>query len=420
MRGGGGVEVVYERCAGLDVHKKSVVACVLAGPAGAEAVATVRTFGTMTADLEALAAWLAEQAVGAVVMEATGVYWKPVYNVLERRGGFRLVVGNAEHLQAVPGRKTDVKDAQWLAQLLRHGLVRPSYIPTREQRELRELTRYRTALIRERADEVNRLQKTLEGANIKLAAVLTDITGVSGQAILDALVNGEEDPTVLAHLAHWRVQKKRDALERALVGHLTPTLRFIVRRQLRHLRELDALIAECDTEVQQRTGPFADEVARLDAIPGVGTRTAQVIVAELGVDMGRFPTHRHAAAWAGLCPGNNASGGKRRRARTRRGSPWLKAALAESAWAAGRCRDGYLPAQVRRLAARRGRKRAIVAVGHTILVIAYHLLKRGTTYDDLGADHFDTRDAERVKRRAVQRLQTPGYDVELKPHDDAA
>ena len=317
------MEVVYERCAGLDVHKKSVVACVLAGPAGAEAVATVRTFGTMTADLEALAAWLAEQAVGAVVMEATGVYWKPVYNVLERRGGFRLVVGNAEHLQAVPGRKTDVKDAQWLAQLLRHGLVRPSYIPTREQRELRELTRYRTALIRERADEVNRLQKTLEGANIKLAAVLTDITGVSGQAILDALVNGEEDPTVLAHLAHWRVRKKRDALERALVGHLTPTLRFIVRRQLRHLRELDALIAECDTEVQQRTGPFADEVARLDAIPGVGTRTAQVIVAELGVDMGRFPTHRHAAAWAGLCPGNNASGGKRRRARTRRGSPWL-------------------------------------------------------------------------------------------------
>ncbi len=351
------------------------------------------------------------------------MYWKPVYNVLERRGGCRLVVGNAEHLKAVPGRKTDVKDAQWLAELLRHGLVRASFIPDREQRELRELTRYRTALIRERAGEVNRLQKTLEGANIKLAAALTDVTGVSGQAILDALVNGEEDPRALADLAHWRVQKKRDALERSLVGVLTPTLRFVVQRQLRHLRELDALIAECDAEVERRMRPFADELARLDEIPGVGPRTAQAIVAELGVDMARFPTARHAAAWAGMCPGNNASGGKRRRARTRRGSPWLRAALAEAAWAAGRCRDGYLPAQFRRLAARRGRKRAIVAVGHTILVIAYQLLARGSTYDDLGAQHFDTRDADRVKRRAVQRLEHLehlGFDVALSPKQTAA
>jgi transposase len=406
------MEVVHARCAGLDVHKKSVVACVLAG-APCEAVAPeVRTFGTMTDELEALAAWLAERAVTAVVMEATGVYWKPVYNVLERRGAFRLVVGNAEHLKAVPGRKTDVKDAQWLAELLRHGLVRASFIPDREQRELRELTRYRTALIRERAGEVNRLQKTLEGANIKLAAVLTDVTGVSGQAILDALVNGEEDPRALADLAHWRVQKKRDALERSLVGLLTPTLRFVVQRQLRHLRELDALIAECDREVERRMRPFAAELERLDGIPGVGPRTAQAIVAELGVDMARFPTARHAAAWAGMCPGNNASGGKRRRARTRKGSPWLRAALAEAAWAAGRCRDGYLPAQFRRLAARRGRKRAIVAVGHTILVIAYQLLARGSTYDDLGAD--------RVKRRAVQRLEHLGFDVALTPKETAA
>lgn len=414
------MEVVHARCAGLDVHKKSVVACVLAGAPGEAAVPEVRTFGTMTDDLEALAAWLAERAVTAVVMEATGVYWKPVYNVLERRGPFRLVVGNAEHLKAVPGRKTDVKDAQWLAELLRHGLVRASFIPDREQRELRELTRYRTALIRERASEVNRLQKTLEGANIKLAAVLTDVTGASGQAILDALVTGEEDPRALADLAHWRVRKKRDALERALAGLLTPTLRFVVQRQLRHLRELDALIAECDAEVRQRMRPFADEVARLDEIPGVGPRTAQAIVAELGVDMTRFPTARHAAAWAGMCPGNNASGGKRRRARTRKGSPWLRAALAEAAWAAGRCKDGYLPAQFRRLAARRGRKRAIVAVGHTILVIAYQLLARGSSYDDLGARHFDTRDADRVKRRAVQRLEHLGFDVALTPKETAA
>ena len=329
-------------------------------------------------------------------------------------------MGNAEHLKAVPGRKTDVKDAQGLAELLRHGLVRASFIPDREQRELRELTRYRTALIRERAGEVNRLQKTLEGANITLAAVLTDVTGASGQAILDALVNGEEDPRALADLAHWRVRQKRDALERSLVGVLTPTLRFVVRPQLRHLRELDALIAECDQEVEQRMRPFAAELERLDGIPGVGPRTAQAIVAELGVDMARFPTARHAAAWAGMCPGNNASGGKRRRARTRKGSPWLRAALAEAAWAAGRCKGGYLPAHFRRLAARRGAKRAIVAVGHTILVIAYQLLKRGTTYDDLGADHFDSRDADRVKRRAVQRLQALGYDVALIPHDYAA
>jgi transposase len=415
------MEVVHARCAGLDVHKKSVVACVLWTGESGLVERTVQTFGTMTADLEALADWLAEQLVSAVVMEATGVYWKPVYNVLERRAGVRVVVGNAEHLKAVPGRKTDVKDAEWLATLLRHGLVRPSFIPDREQRELRELTRYRTALIRERANEVNRLQKTLEAANIKLAAVLTDVTGVSGQAILDALVNGEENPATLADLAHWRIQKKREALERSLVGLLTPTLRFVVRRPLRHLRELDGLIAECDQEVEQRMRPFADAITRLDAIPGVGLRTAQVIVAELGVDMTRFPSAQHAAAWAGLCPGNNASGGKRRRAKTRKGSPWLKAALAECAWAASHCRDGYLPAQFRRLAARRGHKRAIVAVGHTILVIAYHLLARGTTYvDDLGPTHFDIRDADRVKRRAIQRLEHLGFTVALTSKEGAA
>ena len=414
------MEVLVTRCAGLDVHKKSVVACALVGEADAVVVPEIATFGTMTVDLERLAGWLAARGVTDVVMEATGVYWKPIYNVLEQHGGFRLVVGNAEHLKAVPGRKTDVKDAVWLARLLRHGLVRPSFIPDREQRELRELTRYRTALIRERASEVNRLQKTLEAANIKLAAVISDVTGVSGQAILDALVDGEADPATLADLAHWRVQKKRAALEQALVGHLSPTLTFVVTQQLRHLRELDDLIAVCDAEVEQRMHPFAAAVARLDEIPGVGPRTAQVIVAELGVDMTRFPSDRHAAAWAGMCPGNNASGGKRRRAKTRKDSPWLRGALAEAAWAAGRCKGGYLPEHFRRLAARRGKKRAIVAVGHSILVIAYHLLARGTSYHDLGPEHFDRRDADRVKRRSVQRLESLGYKVSLERQDDAA
>lgn len=407
------MEVLVPRCAGLDVHKKSVVACALVGEADAVITPEVETFGTMTADLERLAEWLAERGIADVVMEATGVYWKPVYNVLERRGGLRLVVANAAHLKAVPGRKTDVKDAVWLARLLRHGLVRASFIPDREQRELRELTRYRTALIRERASEVNRLQKTLEAANIKLAAVITDVTGVSGQKILDALVNGEEDPAKLVDLADPRIRKKREALERALVGQLSPTLRFVVTHQLRHLHELDDLVDACDAEVERRMRPFAGAIARLDEIPGVGTRTAQVIVAELGVDMSRFPSHRHAAAWAGLCPGNNASGGKRRRARVRKGSPWLRGALGEAAWAAGRCRDGYLPEQFRRLAARRGRKRAIVAIGHSILVIAYHLLARDTSYTDLGPEHFDRRDADRVKRRSIQRLQALGYHVSL-------
>lgn len=414
------MEVLIPRAAGLDVHKKSVVVCALVGEADAVVKPEVATFGTMTVDLERLAAWLAARGITDVVMEATGVYWKPIYNVLEQHGGFRLVVGNAEHLKAVPGRKTDVKDAVWLARLLRHGLVRPSFIPDREQRELRELTRYRTALIRERASEINRLQKTLEATNIKLAAVISDVTGVSGQAILDALVNGEEDPSTLADLAHGRIQKKREALEQALVGRLSPTLTFVVKHQLRHLHELDDLIAACDTEVEQRMRPFAEAIERLDEIPGVGTRTAQVIIAELGVDMSRFPSHRHAAAWAGMCPGNNASGGKRRRAKTRKGSPWLRGALAEAAWAAGRCKDGYLPEQARRLTARRGKKRAIVAVGHTILVIAYHLLARGTTYTDLGPEHFDRRDADRVKRRSIKRLESLGYKVSLERQEDAA
>ena len=413
------MEILHERCAGLDVHKQSVVACVLRSAPGGAVVKVTRTFGTMTDDLGALARWLAEQGCTHVAMEATGAYWKPVYNVLEL-GGFELVVANAEHLRAVPGRKTDVKDAEWIATLLRHGLLRASFIPDREQRELRELTRYRTALVRERAREVNRLQKVLEGANLKLAAVLTDVTGVSGRAILEALLAGRTDPSELADLAHWRVQRKRAALERAVVGRLEGALAFVARQQLRHLDELERQIEACDAEVERRMRPFAAELARLRTIPGVGPRTAEVILAEIGPDLSRFATAGHLAAWAGVAPGKRASGGKRQPARARKGSPWLRAALAEAAWAAGRCKQGYLAAQFRRLAARRGRKRAIVAVAHSIVVIIYHLLTRGTDFADLGGLYFDQRDRERVRRRAVGRLEALGFDVELTPRARAS
>ncbi len=409
------MDVVHEACAGLDVHKRTVVACVLRSGPGGTVVQKVETFGTMTRDLEALAAWLAAEGCTDVAMEATGAYWKPVSNVLEASEGFTLLVANAEHLRAVPGRKTDVKDAAWLAELLRHGLLRASCIPDRQQRERRELTRYRTALIRERAAEVNRLQQTLEAANIKLAAVLTDVTGVSGQRILAALTEGKTDPEQLADLAHWRLQKKRDALEQAVVGKLEGALRFVVQRQLEHLRDLDRLIEQCDAEVAERLRPFAAELARLRTIPGLGPRTAEVILAEVGPDLARFATAGHLAAWAGMCPGNRASGGKRYPARARKGSPWLRAALAEAAWAASHCKQGYLPAQFRRLAARRGKKRAIVAVGHSILVIVYHLLTRGTTFEDLGGLYFDERHPDRVRAAAVRRIEALGYQVQLTP-----
>jgi transposase len=405
------MEVQHDQCAGLDVHKRSVTACVLRSREGGEVEREVRTFGTMTRDLQALGDWLAAWGCTHVAMEATGAYWKPVYNVLEER--FTLVVVNAEHVHAIAGRKTDVKDAEWIATLLRHGLLRGSFIPDRAQRDLRELTRYRTALIRERAREINRLQKTLEAANIKLAAVLTDVTGISGQRILEALTAGETDPEHLADLAHWRLQKKRAALEQAVVGRLEGALRFVVQQQLVHLRALDRQTDECDEEVARLLHPFGDELARLQTVDGLGPRTAQVLLAEIGVDMGRFPTHRHLAAWAGMCPGNRESGGKRQPARTRRGSPWLRAALAEAAWAAGRCKRGYLAAQFRRLAARRGRKRAVVAVGHSILVIVYYLLSRKTTYQDLGNTYLDARGESAVRHRAVRRLEALGYHVHL-------
>ncbi len=407
------MEIVYERCCGVDVHKKSVVACLIApGPTGAPSK-QVRTFGTMTADLLALSDWLASAAVTHVAMESTGVYWKPVWNLLE--GSFELVLANARHIKAVPGRKTDVRDCEWIADLLRHGLLHGSFVPDRDQRELRELTRYRTSLVRERTAEANRLQKTLEGANIKLAAVATDILGVSGRAMLAALVDGTADAATMADLAKGRLREKIPQLEQALAGRVGPHQRFMVAQQLAHLDFLDAAISQVSTEVAERVREDEPAIAHLDTIPGVGRYVAEALVAEIGTDMSRFPSANHLASWAGMCPGNNESAGKRRSGKTRKGSPWLRSLLVQAAHAAARKRDTYLSALYRRLAARRGKSRAAVAVGHAILVIAYHLLERGTDYKDLGPRYFEERDRDAEQRRLVHRLERLGFKVALEP-----
>ena len=403
------MDVVYERCCGLDLHKKTVVACLLApGPDG-KVKPDVRTFGTMTDELLRLADWLGEAGCTHVAMESTGVYWQPVWNLLE--GQFELLLVNAQHIKAVPGRKTDVQDSEWIADLLRHGLLRASFVPDREQRELRELTRYRASLVRERSREINRLQKTLEGANIKLAAVATDILGKSGRAILAELVAGQADAATMADLAQGKLRTKLPELERALVGRFGPHQRFLVAQQLGHIEYLDEVIAALSAQIAERLRPFEDELARLDAITGVGQYTAEVIVAEIGVDLARFPTDRHLASWAGLCPGNHQSAGKRQSGKTRKGDRWLRTALVEAATAAGRSRATYLSAQYHRLAARRGKKKAAVAVAHSILVISYHLLKDGTTFTDLGGDYFDRRDQAALERRLVSRLEALGNKV---------
>jgi transposase len=336
------MQVVHERCCGLDVHKKVVAACALTPGEGGGARKEQRSFGTMTDDLERLAVWLAERGVTHVAMESTGSYWKPVWNVLEER--FQLVLANAQHAKRVPGRKTDVKDAEWLAELLRHGLIHGSFVPDRAQRELRELTRYRTSLVEERTAAVNRLQKVLEGANIKLASVASDVTGVSARAMLAEMVAGATDAAALAEQAQGRLREKIPALQRALAGRVGDHQRFLLAQQLAHVDFLDEQIARLDAEVAERTRPFEEAVARLDTIPGVSRRIAETLVAEVGVVLDRFPTPGHLASWAGMCPGNDESAGKRRSGTTRKGSPALRRALTQAGHAAGRTRSTYLGA----------------------------------------------------------------------------
>jgi transposase len=410
------MDVVYERCCGLDIHKKLIVACLLTPGPGAQPVKEVRSFGTMTADLLDLADWLGAAGCTHVAMESTGVYWKPIYNLLEDQ--FTLLLVNPKHFRAVPGRKTDVRDAEWLADLLRHGLLRGSYVPARPERELRELTRYRTALVHERSDEINRLHKTLEGANIKLSSVASDLMGKSGRQMLAALAAGITDASELAELAKDKLRKKLPELERALAGRMGAHQRFLLQQQLAHLAFLEQTIAQVSTEIEERLRPFEEELERLQTIPGIGRRVAEIVVAEIGTDMSRFPTASHLASWAGMCPGQNESAGKRKSGRTRKGSPWLRSALIEAAHGAARTKDTYLGAQVRRLEPRLGWKKTMVAVGHSILVRVYYLLQRGTTYQELGADYFVEREREHLQRRHVRALERLGYRVTLQP--DAA
>jgi transposase len=401
------MRVVYERCCGLDIHKKSVVACLLT-----DRQHETRTFGTMTADLLSLADWL--QAVGCthVAMESTGVYWKPIYNLLEGTGLTVLVV-NARHVKAVPGRKTDVKDAEWLADLLRHGLLKASFIPDRRQRELQEVVRYRRSLVAERAREANRIQKVLEGGNIKLTSVISDVLGVSGRAMLEGIITGIDEPGELAARVTTHLKASPEQLEGALRGVVSPQQRQLLALQLEHITFLDEQISQLDAAIEEHLRPFAAELARLDTIPGVGVRAAQEIIAAIGTDMSRFPDAQHLASWAKLCPGTTESAGKRRSTSIGQGNTALRTTLVEAAWAASHTKHTYLAAQYHRLAARKGAKRALIAVAHSILVIVYHILKDGTEYQDLGANYFDERSKEATIRRTVQRLERLGVKVSV-------
>jgi transposase len=455
------MQVVYDRCCGLDIHKKLIVACVLSRtPQGVQK--EIRTFSTMLSDLFRLRDWLKASDCQVVAMESTGVYWKPIWNVLEEE--LELLLVNAQHIKAVPGRKTDTKDAEWIADLLQHGLLRASFVPPRPQRELREVTRYRSKLVAERARLVNRIQKVLEDSNVKLASVATDITGVSGRAILQALLDGEDDPEVLAELARGRMRSKHDKLAQAVQGTLRDHHRFLLTSQLRQLDFYDLQIAELDQEIARRLGvqtgpddpepqgnrptsgnrpssaaPMPDsgadpasrspqppsdparsqaEVLRiLDEVTGINQRIAQIVVAELGIQLDQFPSEGHVVSWAGLCPQAKISAGKRLSTKTGKGNRWLKQALIEAAHGAARSKNTYLGAYYQRLKKRMGSKKAIVALAHRILVIIYHLLKEQQSYRELGPGHADEQAAQSSKRWAIRRLEQLGFAVTLTPKD---
>jgi len=412
------VEILYKSCCGLDVHKKMIVACLRRTDEAGKVGKHVRTFGTTTSELLSLSDWLVEAGCTHLAMEATGVYWKPVYNILE--GQMELLVVNAQHIKAVPGRKTDVKDAEWIAELLQHGLLKASFIPPQSQRDLRDLTRYRTTLVRERARIVNRLQKVLEDANLKLAGVATDVMGVSGRAMLEALLAGQTDTGQLAELAKGRLRKKIPQLKQALTGRVREHHRFMLSEQLSHIDYLDEAIERLSVEIGERLHPFEPELQLLDTIPGINRQTAEELVAEIGLDMSRFPDGHHLASWAGMCPGHNESGGKRRSGKTRKGNSWLRSTLVEAAHGAAHTKDTYLASQYHRLVGRRGKKRALVAVGHSLLVISHYVLKRRQAYSDLGSNYFDDLQRQRLERNLVQRLENLGYKVTLEALSPAA
>jgi len=417
----GTMERMHRCCCGLDVHKQTVVACLLRTDTAGRRSRELRTFGTMTDDLLTLADWLRAADCTQVAMESTGVYWKPVYNLLE--GQCTVLVVNAQHIKAVPGRKTDLKDAEWIADLLQHGLLRGSFIPDRPQRALRDLTRTRTTLSDERIAVINRVQKVLEDANIKLAGVASNVVGVSGRAMLAALLTGTTDPATLAELAVGKLRKKRDVLTRALSGRFGDHHRLLLTTHLAHIDFLDEEIDQLSAAIAERLRPFEEELNRLDTIPGVDRRTAEVLLAEIGADMERFPTAGHLASWAGMCPGNHESAGKRKGGKTRKGSKWLRRALVQAAHGAARTKQEgrtRLAQRYRQLVVRRGKQRAAVAIGHQILVTAYYLLQRQEDYNEVTPAALDERRRTQARLRAVQQLRQLGFEVTLAPAEAAA
>ena len=405
------MEILHPRCAGLDVHKDSVVACArIVAAKGVEQ--HVETFATTTAALLRLSDWLTGYGITHVAMEATGVYWRPVWHVLE--GSFDLVLANAMHIKNVPGRKTDVNDAMWIADLLAHGLIRSSFVPPTSVQELRTLTRTRKQLVRERASHVQRIDKVLQDANLKLGSVLSDIMGQSGRAILTALVAGETDPEQLVTLVSDRVKARRREIVEALRGRVTPHHRFLLQLHLDQVATLEEAIAKVDAEVGESLAPFRAAAQRLTTIPGVSAVAAAVLVAEIGIDMTRFATAGHLRSWAGLCPTNDESAGKRRSTRLRKGAPWLKTTLVQTAWCATRAKKSYLRAQFLRLKARRGPRKAIVAVAASILTAAYFMLARGTDYHDLGPTYFERADRQKAARRLLRKLGELGFHADLR------
>jgi transposase len=407
------MKLLYRRCCGLDVHKETVVAC-LRLVSDDQVTTEVRTFQTTTVDLLRLSEWLAANGCTHVAMEATGVYWKPVWHILDD-GEFTLLLVNAAHVKNVPGRKTDVNDATWLAELLAHGLLRASFVPDMQTQEMRNLLRTRKQLVREQSSHVLRVQKTLEDANIKLDSVLSDLMGKSGRAIVEALIAGETNPVRLASLANRRVKASQEELREALRGRVTKHHRFLLRLHLNQIDALAAAMATIDAQLEESLEPFRTAVELITSIPGIESLSAHVIVSEIGIDMSRFPSSAHLISWSCLCPRNDESAGKRRSNRARKGATWLKTTLVQCAWAAVKKKDSYLQAQFHRIKARRGPKKAIMAVAASILTAIYHMLKDGTMYQDLGRNYFDRRSTDQQKKRLIKRLADLGYAVELTP-----
>jgi transposase len=405
------MELLHPHCAGLDLHKETVVACIRHMVDG-KVTTEVKTFKTTTQELMELSDWLSSQGVTHIAMEATGVYWKPVWHILSD-GEFELVLANAAHVKNLPGRKTDVNDATWLADLIAHGLIRASFVPDEPTQQMRDLLRTRKQFVRERSSHTQRIQKTLEDANIKLDSVITDIVGLSGRRMIEALIAGQTDPEALAALAHRRIHASAHELEAALRGRVTAHHRFLLQLHLDHLDAVNAAIARIDKEVDGNVEPFRVAIEMLTTIPGVSSLAAEVMVSEIGIDMSRFKTEGHLISWAGLCPKNDESAGKRRSNRMKKGAPWLKTTLIQCAWAASRTKGSYLQAQYLRIRSRRGPKKAIGAVAASILTAAYHMLKDGALYQDLGANHFDNRDKDKQALRLVNRLQSLGFAVQI-------